>query len=104
MFVEILRCLPFLEQSYKKGNPVYSATSMKVTKPTRDIFTLYKEPVAHLSIFMYHLEHCQCSMKASTEITIMATKIDSLCGKKNPQTADRQFNVSVSMLFPWILK
>lgn len=49
MYDKILRCLLLSEESYERGNPVfYSATSMKVTKPTRDFCSL--------SISVYHLE------------------------------------------------
>lgn len=56
IYAKILKWLPFSEQSYKGGNLVYSATSMKVSKPIRDTFALYEESAAHLFILVHHLE------------------------------------------------
>lgn len=59
----LIECMPefsdafhFSEQSCQGGNTFYSATSIKVTKPTRDTFVLCKGVTAHLSISAYHLE------------------------------------------------
>jgi hypothetical protein len=57
---------------------------MKATELIRSIFDVCGVLCPFVYFSVLFKEHCQCPIKATSEIITMAMQIDSLCGKKLP--------------------
>lgn len=90
MHTKILRCLPFSEQFLEKricwSLFYYRHESYHANQ--RYICSLWRSFCPFVRFSVSFKQYSQCSIAASVEVTIMATQIDSLCGKKKKKASN----------------